>query len=283
MMDTGFLTFSLPFLSCLPAASPLLHCTNFLFKAGSFIPTLVFHWSKKLPLAPGDKHPVAEEDDRPKNFSSSKAGFNDCSPSVLHAASDLSQYWFSLSSRRLEITFSLTFPLRFPICQFLFHILFLSFNTDIYSVSLKACMRYIPVFPYIEEHVESLPRFCCWALNLLNEPPAKASLLILLDLFSMLFFKYQIHTVPALFFLILSFRYSGSWSYKHMIGTFTILAKMSWALCLKRQLEWGIISFGNSWVSIYQCGAFFPPVCSCENSKSSKGYFGLWHYTKYKV
>lgn len=161
----------------------------------------------------------------------------------------------------------------------LFHILILSFNTDIYSVSLKACMRYIPVFPYIEEHVESLPRFCCWALNLLNEPPAKASLLTLLDLFSMLFFKYQIHTVPALFFLILSFRYSGSWSYKHMIGTFTILAKMSWALCLKRQLEWGIISFGNSWVSIYQCGAFFPPVCSCENSKSSKGYFGLWQLT----
>lgn len=119
----------------------------------------------------------------------------------------------------------------------------------------------------------------CWALNLLNEPPAKASLLILLDLFSMLFFKYQIHTVPALFFLILSCRYSGSWSYKHMIGTFTILAKMSWALCLKRQLEWGIISFGNSWVSIYQCGAFFPPVCSCENSKSSKGYFGLWQLT----
>lgn len=163
MMDSGFLTFTLPFLSRLPTASPLLHCTNFLFKARSFIPTLVFHWSKKLPLAAGDKHPIAEEDDRPKNFSCSKAGFNDCSPSVLHAASDLSQYWFSLSSRRLEITFSLTFPLRFPICQFLFHILILSFNTDIYSVSLKACMRYIPVFPYIEEHVESLPWFCCWA------------------------------------------------------------------------------------------------------------------------
>lgn len=142
MMASGFLTFNLPFVS-MSSYFPTQTCSS---PAPSLLLLLVLHWSKELTLVPGANHPIGKEDARPKNSSSSTSGVYGCSPSTVSAASSLSQYWFSLSSRRVEMIF----PPSFLICWFLFHVLILPCNTDSYTLILKACTRYIPVFPYIQ-------------------------------------------------------------------------------------------------------------------------------------
>lgn len=152
LMACGFLTFNFPFLSmssfCQPTAS--LHKLHLLTPGPSLLLLLVFHWSRELALAPGDNHPIVEEDDRPKNFSSSILCFMSAVPVLFLQPLTFPSIGSHLfSSRRLEIIFSPSFPPSFPICWFLLHILILPCNTDIYSLTLKACTKYIPVFPYI--------------------------------------------------------------------------------------------------------------------------------------
>lgn len=80
MLASGFLTFNLPLLSMSSYCQPTISLHKLLPRPGpSLLLLLDFQWSKELARVPGGNHPIVEEDDRPKNSSSSITGVYDCS------------------------------------------------------------------------------------------------------------------------------------------------------------------------------------------------------------
>lgn len=174
----GFWPSTSLFFPCVPIASPLLPYTNFLFQCQGLHACSCLYFTEArnlLTLAPGDNHPVVEEDDRLKEFLFQHNWVLWLqSQNLLQALTFSSTGSHLFSSRRLEIIFSPSFPLRFLICWFLFHILILPCNTDIYYLSFKC-----PYFPIYRNTLrifhDSLTEL--WVLNLLHLLASSKSLI----------------------------------------------------------------------------------------------------------